>query len=110
MIDLSDGLCQDLTHILKASHVGAHIHLECLPIDSALHDLPLTEQWQYALAGGDDYELCFTISPENYSLLSQMTVSPAFTVIGQIHAELGLNFTYHNQKQMLDLHGYQHFA
>lgn len=110
MIDISDGLCQDLSHILQASHVGADIYLESLPIDSALHDLPLTEQWQYALAGGDDYELCFTISPQHYKKLCQLTTSPAFTVIGQIQSKLGLNFMHHQQKQMLDLRGYQHFA
>ena len=66
MIDISDGLAQDLGHILQASHVGAQIELECLPLDPVLQQLSLNEKFQYALAGGDDYELCFTLSPTAY--------------------------------------------
>ena len=55
MIDISDGLAQDLGHILQASHVGAQIELECLPLDPVLQQLSLNEKFQYALAGGDDY-------------------------------------------------------
>lgn len=71
MIDISDGLAQDLGHILKASKVGARLLLEKLPIDSTLQALPEQQRWQYALAGGDDYELCFTITPQNYEKLLQ---------------------------------------
>ena len=71
MIDISDGLAQDLGHILKASKVGARLLLEKLPIDSTLEELPEQQRWQYALAGGDDYELCFTITPQNYEKLLQ---------------------------------------
>uniref|UniRef100_UPI00289C5FCD thiamine-phosphate kinase n=1 Tax=Acinetobacter variabilis TaxID=70346 RepID=UPI00289C5FCD len=71
MIDVSDGLAQDLGHILKASQVGATLGLEKLPISPALQALNDEQRWQYALAGGDDYELCFTISPQNYQKLLQ---------------------------------------
>ncbi|RKW98580.1 hypothetical protein D9B85_13515, partial [Corynebacterium diphtheriae] len=56
MIDVSDGLAQDLGHILKASDVGAKLQLENLPLSTALHALNDEQKWQYALAGGDDYE------------------------------------------------------
>ena len=60
-IDISDGLLADLGHILTASNCGATIHLEQLPV-SLYHlnhlDDPMTQQC--VLAGGDDYELCFT--------------------------------------------------
>ena len=59
MIDVSDGLAQDLGHILKASHVGGHIQLDQLPISEAVHNLEQKMRWDLALAGGDDYELCF---------------------------------------------------
>src|SRR5690606_23804555 len=53
MIDISDGLAQDLGHILKASQVGATLDLDQLPIDGTLKKLQQEKQWQYALAGGD---------------------------------------------------------
>src|SRR5690606_7961879 len=49
MIDVSDGLAQDLGHILKASQVGAKLRLENLPISSALQALSEAQKWQYAL-------------------------------------------------------------
>ncbi len=61
-IDISDGLRGDLAHILNASHCGARIDQEALPVDpwlkqQALHD--------YALSAGDDYEICFSLPPEH---------------------------------------------
>ena len=110
MIDVSDGLAQDLGHILKASHVGATLWLDQLPIDPALQGLPHAEQWQYALAGGDDYELCFTISKDNYQRLCQLNPVTPFTIIGCIQTDLSLKFEYQGEPQFLQLSGYQHFA
>lgn len=59
-IDVSDGLVGDLGHILKRSGVGAILHAERLPVGPILAQQPRQLQLQYALAGGDDYELCFT--------------------------------------------------
>ena len=58
-IDVSDGLLADLGHILECSNVGAEIEFAVLPISRVLHAQPLGQQC--ALAGGDDYELCFTV-------------------------------------------------
>ncbi|WP_269915086.1 thiamine-phosphate kinase [Acinetobacter sp. HY1485] len=110
MIDVSDGLAQDLGHILKASHVGAILDLEHLPLSDTLQQLTPQEQWQYALAGGDDYELCFTISPENYKKLMQQHPQTQISVIGKIQKNTGLIFQHQNKTIDLDLHGYQHFA
>lgn len=110
MIDVSDGLAQDLGHILKASHVGAILDLEHLPLSETLQKLTPQEQWQYALAGGDDYELCFTISPENYQKLMQVHPKTPMSVIGKIQKNTDLIFKYQNKTVDLDLHGYQHFA
>lgn len=63
-IDISDGLLTDLGHVLRASGVGARVELSCIPMGVALSALPdESARWQYALAGGDDYELCFTAPP-----------------------------------------------
>src|SRR5690606_41596985 len=84
MIDVSDGLAQDLGHILKASQVGAKLQLEHLPINPALQALSEAQKWQYALAGGDDYELCFTISPQNYEKLLQKQLDVSISIVGTI--------------------------
>jgi thiamine-monophosphate kinase len=110
MIDVSDGLAQDLGHILKASDVGAKLQLENLPLSTALHALNDEQKWQYALAGGDDYELCFTISPEHYEQLRQQNLDVAITKIGTITQSKGLSFHQNDQSISLDLKGYQHFA
>lgn len=110
MIDISDGLVQDLAHILTASAVGAQIELNQLPVDPVLQALPEMVRWRYALAGGDDYELCFTISSHNYQKLLDLNPIVNTTVIGSILAEPGLRFTLDGRVQSLELHGYQHFA
>ncbi len=60
-IDLSDGLLGDLKHILKASHVGAKLDKQRLPVNDWIKQ---NNDFGYALAGGDDYQLLFTV-PEN---------------------------------------------
>ena len=61
-IDISDGLEQDLSHILKASSVGAEIDIKKLPISKPLLDyIKSNGDWSIPLCGGDDYELCFTV-------------------------------------------------
>ena len=42
--------------------------LKDIPISEALHNLPADEQLNYALNGGDDYEICFTLSEKDYLL------------------------------------------
>ncbi len=110
MIDISDGLIQDLGHILTASQVGAKIALEQLPINTQLQGIAEHLRWQYALAGGDDYELCFTISEANYQKLLHLQPEVTTSVIGRIQEQSGLSFTLHGHTQPLQLHGYQHFA
>jgi thiamine-monophosphate kinase len=110
MIDVSDGLAQDLGHILKASDVGAKLQLENLPLSTALHALNDEQKWQYALAGGDDYELCFTISPQNYEKLLQKQLDDSISIIGTIHQQRGLTFEKDGVDHLLQFNGYQHFA
>lgn len=110
MIDVSDGLAQDLGHILKASEVGAKLQLENLPISPALYALSDEQKWQYALAGGDDYELCFTISPQNYEKLLQKQLDVSISMIGTIQQQHGLTFEKDGIDHSLQFNGYQHFA
>lgn len=110
MIDVSDGLAQDLGHILKASQVGATLGLEKLPISPALQALNDEQRWQYALAGGDDYELCFTINPQNYEKLLQKQLDVSISIIGSIQQQHGLTFEKDGVDHSLQFNGYQHFA
>jgi thiamine-monophosphate kinase len=64
-IDISDGLGGDLGHILARSQVGARLDVDALPPGSILQQQPLTLRRQFTLAGGDDYELCFTAPPQH---------------------------------------------
>ncbi len=110
MIDVSDGLAQDLGHILKASGIGAKLALEKLPISPTLQALNDEQRWQYALAGGDDYELCFTISPQNYEKLLQKQLDVSISIIGSIQQQHGLTFEKDGVDHSLQFNGYQHFA
>lgn len=61
-VDISDGLLADLGHICAASGVGAELDAVLLPRSSALLGLyDDASALQFALSGGDDYELCFTV-------------------------------------------------
>lgn len=63
-IDLSDGLLADLGHICERSHLGARLELNAIPASRVMADQPEAIKTECQLAGGDDYELCFT-SPMN---------------------------------------------
>ncbi|MFP3606335.1 thiamine-phosphate kinase [Paraburkholderia sp. SIMBA_053] len=62
-LDISDGLAGDLKHILDRSNMQATVDADAVPRSSALRRLPLDTQRRCTLAGGDDYELCFTAPP-----------------------------------------------
>lgn len=91
-IDISDGLLADLGHILDASNVGAHLDFSLLPTSAHLSAhlrSPLGKQC--VLAGGDDYELCFTASADRHAellLLSEQLDLP-LTCVGTIVAQRG---------------------
>lgn len=64
MMDISDGLAQDIQHILAASKVGAKLEANAIPISPMLQEWQPESALELALTGGDDYELCFT-APES---------------------------------------------
>ena len=101
MMDISDGVGSDLRHILDESGVGARIDTGKLPISKELQDLCSEKGWdpkELALSGGEDYELLFTMDP-------QETPDIPYTVIGEITA----NPTVTWEGGSRDYMGYKHF-
>ncbi|OGW52920.1 MAG: thiamine-phosphate kinase [Nitrospirae bacterium RBG_19FT_COMBO_55_12] len=78
MIDISDGLSSDLAHICEQSRVGAEIYADTIPFSrdilreaGKLKKPPL----EYALSGGEDYEILFTASPAKINKLRSLRLS-----------------------------------
>ncbi len=71
-IDLSDGLLTDLPRLAVASDCGAELDIDRLPLSMALQAVNGEVAWQRALAGGEDYELCFTASVQHASELRDL--------------------------------------
>jgi len=66
-IDVSDGLLQDLGHICESSKVGAELNREQIPLSAPIRELASankTDPYAWALRGGEDYSLLFTVKPE----------------------------------------------
>jgi thiamine-monophosphate kinase len=105
-IDISDGLAGDLGHILRQSRVGACIAWEALPLSpEVLTYIADTGDWAMPLTAGDDYELCFTVSPEKYK---DLTIP--HTKIGVIEAEPGLRLNKSGNIQPLEVKSFEHFS
>ena len=86
-IDISDGLCADLGHICERSRVSAVIELDRLPVSPiALRHIGSRPGREAVLAGGDDYELCFTAPPARHRavLSAASRARTKVTVIGRI--------------------------
>lgn len=82
MIDVSDGLSSEIIHLCKQSHVGCDLYEDKIPLDPVV--ISVCEEFKIdsttvALNGGEDYELLFTISQDDYP---KIKANPHFTVIG----------------------------
>jgi thiamine-monophosphate kinase len=113
-IDVSDGLIADLGHICAASGVGAEVDVDLLPHSSALSAVFGADVLRnFQLAGGDDYELCFTADErESTSLLGDLARSGcAATRIGRIVAESGVRVRDADGNPVTAIRpGWEHFA
>ncbi|MBS0968250.1 thiamine-phosphate kinase [Chimaeribacter arupi] len=112
-IDISDGLISDLGHILKASACGARIDLDAIPYSDAMRRQVDPEQaLKWALTGGEDYELCFTVPEINRGALDVALhhAGAPFTCIGQLAPQSeGIQYLRGNQPVELGWQGFDHF-
>lgn len=112
-IDISDGLVGDLGHILQRSGLGATVNVDAVPAGAVLRAQASGMRRNYVMAGGDDYELCFTapttaraevISAAQYAqcdvtMIGTVGAMPGLRLID--HAGMGLN---------LQAHSFDHFS
>jgi thiamine-monophosphate kinase len=115
-IDLSDGLSGDLRHICEESRVGVEVDLSALPLSPACRAYAQARRLDpvaLALAGGEDYELLFTIRPRNRAKLEREARRRGFrlTNIGVVRpARLGIRARFPGKaSRPLPVTSYEHF-
>ncbi|MGH7217161.1 MAG: thiamine-phosphate kinase [Nitrospiraceae bacterium] len=116
-IDISDGLSGDLRHLCEESHVGVELDLSALPISPAgrVYAASRTlDPIHLALAGGEDYELLFTVPPRQQARLERAAIERGFslTCIGMIRPlRFGIQaVSPHGRRHRLANTSYEHFT
>jgi len=113
-IDVSDGLLADLGHICSLSKVGAVVELASIPLSPIGARHVASDAGRNAIvAGGDDYELCFTAHPNSRESLQDLArvLDVPITRIGQVKRGKGVSLVGADGKPVkIDGRGYDHFA
>jgi thiamine-monophosphate kinase len=119
LMDLSDGLAGDLRHILNASHVGAELRADSVPVSRAARAKAKAESSAKppllaALTDGEDFELLFTVPARSAVPLldawKKQFPKVNLTCVGKITPERGLRLRDERGVRELASHGYVHFA
>lgn len=112
-IDISDGLLADLGHILERSKLGANLYWEAVPHVNLSQKLDTVKLQSLSLAGGDDYELCFTAPASQHDAVLAIgkKLNLKLSAIGETTQETKLNL-YDKNHQLIQLKntGYDHFS
>jgi thiamine-monophosphate kinase len=113
MIDISDGLLQDLGHICNASGLGAEIWRDKLPLSPAYRAMTGKDGARYALSGGEDYELLFCARRRDRTRLENLSkrAKIPITRIGRcLAAKEGITVLDGSGKAVsIAIKGYDHF-
>jgi thiamine-monophosphate kinase len=111
-LDISDGLLADLNHILQASGKGAELDWALFFKPQLINNVSQSVLQQAVLAGGDDYELCFTVSAQRRDEVLALSekLNVPLTRIGSITEATGLNVTDGEVQIELSQKGYLHFG
>lgn len=111
-IDISDGLSADLNHLCTESGVRAVLDLDEIPLHPLVKKHLKAKAVDFALSGGDDYELCFTVPAERLGAMKQALESSGLCCypIGRIEAGSGLYAIAQDSRRVkLTPTGYSHF-
>jgi thiamine-monophosphate kinase len=117
MMDLSDGLATDLARLAVASQAGARLREKRLPVDQATRGLAArlgADPLEWALRGGEDFELLFACAPDDVPLLAQLAAEAedglAVTRVGEITAGRGVSLVRAGgREEEVSFGGYDHF-
>jgi thiamine-monophosphate kinase len=114
MIDISDGLSSDLAHLCDESGVGAVIDSSSIPVDKNVTKLcgrRALDPLALALHGGEDFELLFTVAPENVARLPRRVDGVAVSRIGEVTGATGtIRVREKNREWELEPQGFEHFG
>jgi thiamine-monophosphate kinase len=109
MIDISDGLAVDLSHICEESGVGAELDLAAIPISAELRKAS-ARPLDLALNGGEDFELLFAVRPRNAQHLRPLMKRFKLTEIGRfVPGKKIWAIRSDGKKRPLAIKGYEHF-
>ncbi|HEY5020398.1 MAG TPA: thiamine-phosphate kinase [Steroidobacteraceae bacterium] len=110
-IDVSDGLYADMQRLLLASGCGASIDIERLPVSWALREVLGEAAWRQALAGAEDYELCFSASQTRAHDIAALAARTGTVVtrIGTLEAGAGIELKSNNTVMQFSPLGFDHF-
>lgn len=106
MIDISDGIAPEIRHICKESRCGAIIYKENIPIKDEVRKLAKKlgeDEYDYALFGGEDFELLFTVRKKNLAKISGY-------LIGEITKDKRVRISSNGKERKLTEKGYDHFS
>lgn len=111
MIDISDGLLLDLSRMLKASGTGAEIDYEKIPVSRSFKQLCRQchfSEKELVLAGGEDYQLLFAISPRQEIRLRKTKI--VYHIIGRVTGRQRLLVREKGQQLQIQRLGFDHFC
>jgi thiamine-monophosphate kinase len=120
-LDISDGFLADLNHILQASNsggnirgnikgdIGAKVDLSNIPLSTALKQIDRQLALKYALSGGDDYELLFTVPKENQQAFEQCIQQEKLTCTAVGKIDTSVTDIISTENKVLNPVGYNHF-
>ena len=105
MIDVSDGLAPEIRHICDESKCGAIIYKDKIPIDDEVRDVAKAldeDEYDYALFGGEDFELVYTVSKDNLGKVNGF-------LVGEITENKEALLSFKGKEKKLSESGYDHF-
>ncbi len=111
-IDISDGLMQDLGHLLAASNKGAELDYQALPSHPAIQHLDARQLAEAVLTGGDVYQLCFTAPSEHRQTIRQLAKQHQVRVscIGRVTEQKGIAIKHLPHPDLIPAQlGFDHF-